>query len=194
MKCHIAARRILFYVWNFYGDFVGCCGWSAKLPIEFSNIGNLDRNETYVLPITVQSADGIGIGYLQSAKNYYYVFRGASLVNVVCKHYKNRAYPDFNDDAKFNNLSTDYGGIVQGKRISQSAEHLWWVLKAITCCVWVDAVYLLTSCRWLLVAVIWGPVLTWHSKATNGITWQLLSIAAILRYTRGTVKKNMPVM
>lgn len=28
---------------------------SAKLPIEFSNIGNLDRNETYVLPITVQS-------------------------------------------------------------------------------------------------------------------------------------------
>ena len=76
---------------------------SAKLPIEFSNIGNLDRNETYVLPITVQSADGIGI--LQSAKNYYYVFRGASLVNVVCNIAKNRAYPDFNDDAKFNNLS-----------------------------------------------------------------------------------------
>ena len=42
---------------------------SAKLPIEFSNIGNLDRNETYVLPITVQSADGIGI--LKRAKNNY---------------------------------------------------------------------------------------------------------------------------
>ena len=76
---------------------------SAKLPIEFNNIGNLDRNETYVLPVSVQSADGIGI--LQSAKNYYYVFRGASLVNVVCSLSKNRAYPDFNNDAKFNNLS-----------------------------------------------------------------------------------------
>ena len=76
---------------------------SAKLPIEFNNIGNLDRNETYVLPVSVQSADGIGI--LQSAKNYYYVFRGASLVNVVCSLSKNRAYPDFNNDDRFNNLT-----------------------------------------------------------------------------------------
>ena len=76
---------------------------SAKLPIEFNNIGNLDRNETYVLPVSVQSADGIGI--LQSAKNFYYVFRGASLVNVVCSLSKNRAYPDFNNDDRFNNLT-----------------------------------------------------------------------------------------
>ena len=75
---------------------------SPKLPIEFINIGALDRNQVYVLPVTVKSAEGIEV--LQSAKNYYYVFKGASLINVVCDINNNRAYPDFNGDAKFNNL------------------------------------------------------------------------------------------
>lgn len=76
---------------------------SPELPIEFINTGELDVNTTYVLPVTIKSVEGIGV--LQSAKTYYYVFRGASLINVVCNISRNRAYPDFNNDSKFNNLT-----------------------------------------------------------------------------------------
>lgn len=76
---------------------------SPELPIEFINTGELDINTTYVLPVTIKSVEGIDV--LQSAKTYYYVFRGASLINVVCNISRNRAYPDFNNDPKFNNLT-----------------------------------------------------------------------------------------
>jgi len=75
---------------------------SNILPIQFINTGELDADLTYVLPVTIQSAEGIEV--LQSAKNYYYVFHGASLINVVCNLNENRAYPDFNNDARFNNM------------------------------------------------------------------------------------------
>ena len=76
---------------------------SPEVFIEFTNTGELDLKTTYVLPVTIKSVEGIGI--LQSAKTYYYVFRGASLINVVCNISRNRAYPDFNNDSKFNNLT-----------------------------------------------------------------------------------------
>lgn len=76
---------------------------SPALPIEFINTGELDRNTIYVLPVTIKSVEGISV--LQSAKNYYYVFRGASLINVVCNISKNRAYPDWKDGSIFNNLT-----------------------------------------------------------------------------------------
>ena len=76
---------------------------SPELPIEFINTGELDIKTTYVLPVTIKSVEGIGV--LQSAKTYYYVFRGASLINVVCNISRNRAYPDFKNDSKFNNLT-----------------------------------------------------------------------------------------
>lgn len=76
---------------------------SPALPIEFINTGELDLNTIYVLPVTIKSVEGIGI--LQSAKTYYYVFQGASLINVVCNISRNRAYPDFNNDPQFNNLT-----------------------------------------------------------------------------------------
>lgn len=76
---------------------------SPELPIEFINTGELDIKTTYVLPVTIKSVEGISV--LQSAKTYYYVFRGASLINVVCNLSENRAYPDFNDDARFNNMT-----------------------------------------------------------------------------------------
>lgn len=75
---------------------------SSNLPIEFINTGELDIKTTYVLPVTIRSVEGIDV--LQSAKTYYYIFRGASLINVVCNISRNRAYPDFNNDARFNNL------------------------------------------------------------------------------------------
>ena len=76
---------------------------SPELPIEFINTGELDIKTTYVLPVTIKSVEGISV--LQSAKTYYYVFRGASLINVVCNISRNRAYPDFKNDSKFNNLT-----------------------------------------------------------------------------------------
>jgi hypothetical protein len=76
---------------------------SEKLPIEFINIGSLDLKTTYVLPVTITTVEGIDL--LQSAKTYYYVFRGASLINMVCNISRNCAYPDFNNDAAFNNLT-----------------------------------------------------------------------------------------
>ena len=76
---------------------------STSLPVTFVNIGNLDINKVYVLPVTIRSVEGVDV--LQSAKTYYYVFRAASLVNVVANMNRNRAYPDFNNDPKFNNLS-----------------------------------------------------------------------------------------
>ena len=69
---------------------------SEKLPIEFINIGSLDLKTTYVLPVTITTVEGIDL--LQSAKTYYYVFRGASLINMVCNISRNCAYPDFNND------------------------------------------------------------------------------------------------
>lgn len=76
---------------------------SPELPIEFINTGELDLKTTYVLPVTVKSVEGIGV--LQSAKTYYYIFRGASLINVVCNISRNRAYPDWKDGSIFNNLA-----------------------------------------------------------------------------------------
>lgn len=76
---------------------------SPKFFIEFINMGELDVKTTYVLPVTIKYVEGISV--LQSAKTYYYVFRGASLVNVVCNISRNRAYPDFNNDPQFNNLA-----------------------------------------------------------------------------------------
>ena len=76
---------------------------STSLPVTFVNIGNLDINKVYVLPVTIRSVEGVDV--LQSAKTYYYVFRAASLINVVANMNRNRAYPDFNNDPKFNNLS-----------------------------------------------------------------------------------------
>lgn len=76
---------------------------SPTLPIEFINTGELDLKTTYVLPVTIKSAEGIDM--LQSAKTYYYIFKGASLINVVCNLNRNRAYPSWKDGKKFDNLA-----------------------------------------------------------------------------------------
>lgn len=76
---------------------------SKEVLIDFMNIGSLDRETVYVLPITIQSVEGTGI--LQSGKTLYYVFRAASLVNVVCNLNDNCAYPNFKGDSRFANLS-----------------------------------------------------------------------------------------
>lgn len=76
---------------------------STPLHITFTNTEELDFNTVYVLPVTIKAVSGAPL--LESAKTCYYVFKGASLINVVCNISKTRAYPDFNNDAQYNNLS-----------------------------------------------------------------------------------------
>lgn len=54
---------------------------STAVEVKVMNLGDLDRETVYVLPITVKSA---GMEVLESMRTRYIVVRGASLVNVVC--------------------------------------------------------------------------------------------------------------
>lgn len=76
---------------------------SAKAKISFSRVDTLDRETVYVQPVALRSVKGIEV--LGSKTEVYYVFKGAALINVVADMAQNRAYPDFNDDPTFNNLS-----------------------------------------------------------------------------------------
>ncbi|MGM9748621.1 MAG: DUF1735 and LamG domain-containing protein [Candidatus Cryptobacteroides sp.] len=76
---------------------------SAPVNIEFTGLGDLDRETVYVMPIALRNVQGIDV--LESKTEVYYVFKGAALINIVAGMANNRAYPDFNNDAKFNNLT-----------------------------------------------------------------------------------------
>lgn len=76
---------------------------SAKANISFSHLDALDRESVYVQPVALRSVKGIEV--LESKTEVYYVFKGAALINVVADMAENRAYPDFDNDAAFNNLS-----------------------------------------------------------------------------------------
>ena len=59
---------------------------SNEAQFAFFKLANLDRAITYVLPVTVNCQD---IEVLQSAKNYYFVFRAGALINMVADMSKN---------------------------------------------------------------------------------------------------------
>ena len=65
---------------------------SNAAQFEFSKLGGLDRSTTYVLPVTVECND---IELLQSAKNYYFVFRAGALINVVADMSRNYLQVDW---------------------------------------------------------------------------------------------------
>lgn len=65
---------------------------SNAVQFEFSKLGGLDRSTTYVLPVTVECND---IELLQSAKNYYFVFRAGALINVVADMSRNYLQVDW---------------------------------------------------------------------------------------------------
>lgn len=65
---------------------------SNPAQFEFSKLGGLDRSTTYVLPVTVECND---IELLQSAKNYYFVFRAGALINVVADMSRNYLQVDW---------------------------------------------------------------------------------------------------
>ena len=53
---------------------------STDVTVNFINLGELDSEQTYVLPITASTAD---IDMLSSKSTSYYEVRGAALVNLV---------------------------------------------------------------------------------------------------------------
>lgn len=65
---------------------------STEASIKFQKLNGLNRDLVYVLPVTVNSSD---IELIQSSKNYYYVFKGGALINVVADIEKNwlQIYP-----------------------------------------------------------------------------------------------------
>lgn len=77
--------------------------YSTPATVTFTELEKLDRETVYVMPIALRDVDGIDV--LESKTVVYYVFKGAALINVVANIAENRAYPDFNNDSKFNNLT-----------------------------------------------------------------------------------------
>lgn len=67
---------------------------SSPVSVTFENVLSLDRNQRYVMPVTIESVEGIG-GVFRSAKTCYFLFRGASLINIVVDLSENRAWPEF---------------------------------------------------------------------------------------------------
>ena len=60
---------------------------SAEIPVEFHDVNQLDRNIVYVLPVSIVSAEGIGI--LETARTHYYIFKGGALINWAADIEKN---------------------------------------------------------------------------------------------------------
>lgn len=62
---------------------------SAPATITFTNLGQLNRNLVYVMPIALKNVTDINV--IASKTVVYYVFKGAALINVVCNFTENRA-------------------------------------------------------------------------------------------------------
>lgn len=60
---------------------------SAPLDVKFKQLNLLDREKTYVLPVSIVSADGLEI--LESTRDKYFVFKAGALINVVAGLEKN---------------------------------------------------------------------------------------------------------
>lgn len=76
---------------------------SIPVTIRFVDVNLLDKNERYVLPVTIRSVSGIDV--LPSARSVYYVFKGAALINVVAGIAENRAWPEWKDAAPVTSMS-----------------------------------------------------------------------------------------
>ena len=77
---------------------------SAPANITFTNLGSLNRNLVYVMPIALKNVTDINV--IASKTVVYYVFKGAALINVVCNFTENRAgAKEWKTPAKFQNMS-----------------------------------------------------------------------------------------
>ena len=76
---------------------------SAPITVSFTEINQLNIDKVYILPITVNSAS---INILASSRTFYYVFKGASLINKVANIKENNIYVDWKNPEVVNNLNT----------------------------------------------------------------------------------------
>ena len=86
------------------GELVIPAGNVKSIPVQlaFSGLDTLDMDLRYVVPVTVRSAEGIDI--LESARTKYFVFKGASLINVVADLNENRAWPEWRNPEPFKSM------------------------------------------------------------------------------------------
>ena len=93
---------------------------STEATVRFSGIEKLDMEKTYVMPVAMRNVQGAEV--LESKSVVYYVFKGASLINVVADMNENRAWPDFKDSPDFNLAAFTLEALVNfnqfGKQIS----------------------------------------------------------------------------
>lgn len=75
---------------------------STEAKILFKNFASIDREKVYVLPVTISDAN---IDILQSARTYYYVIKGAALINVVADIEENYLSVNWTNPSVCNNLS-----------------------------------------------------------------------------------------
>ncbi len=76
---------------------------STDIKIYFKDINKLDRNQIYVLPVSIGDAN---IAILESSRTTYYVFKGAALINVVADIEENYLHVDqWKTPGVVNNLS-----------------------------------------------------------------------------------------
>lgn len=75
---------------------------SDEIVITFKELSDLDRDEVYVLPVTIASAN---IAILESARTIYYVFKAGALINVVADIAENYLLIDWKNPSVANNLS-----------------------------------------------------------------------------------------
>ncbi len=77
---------------------------SAPANITFTNLGVLNRNLVYVMPIALKNVTDINV--IKSKTVVYYVFKGAALINVVCNFTENRAgAKEWKTPEKFTNMT-----------------------------------------------------------------------------------------
>ncbi len=71
---------------------------SSSIVISFMHLSELDRQQKYVLPVSINSSY---TGVLKSASTMYYVIRGAALINVVANLTENNCYVDWINESDF---------------------------------------------------------------------------------------------
>lgn len=71
---------------------------SSPVTVRFEGIEKLDRSNVYVMPVALRNVTGIDV--VESKTIMYYVFKGASLINVVADISKNYFRVNWKSDVK----------------------------------------------------------------------------------------------
>lgn len=75
---------------------------SEEITVLFKNLSVLDREQVFVLPVTISSAN---IEILESARTIYYVFKAGALINVVADIEENYLTVEWNNPSVANSMS-----------------------------------------------------------------------------------------